>query len=74
MYRSHTIVRSNGFPIRLPDPEWVVDKTLRDWKKHLKSSSDNSADLLGDLIERSYMIRHLGQNNEPPLVGNDLLV
>jgi len=58
---SYTISTYKGFPIRLPEPEWAVEKTLRDWKKHLKSNADNSADLLSDLIERSDMIRHLGE-------------
>jgi len=62
---SHTIFTYKGFPFVLPEPEWAVDKTLRDWKKHLKSVPDNSADILGHLIERSDMIRHLGEETAP---------
>jgi len=63
---SNTILMYKHFPLRLPDPEWAVEKTLRDWKQHLKSDADNSADLLSDLIGRSQMIRHLGEK-EPLL-------
>ena len=70
-YRSNTIVSYKGFPIYLPDPEWAVDTTLKNWKKHLKNDADNSADLLGHLIERSDMIRHLGETN--PCENNPLL-
>mmetsp|Transcript_20178 Transcript_20178/g.22342 ORF Transcript_20178/g.22342 Transcript_20178/m.22342 type:complete len:432 (+) Transcript_20178:69-1364(+) len=63
---SNTIVSYKGFPIFLPDPEWAVDTTLKDWKKHLKNDVNNSADLLGDLIERSDMIRHLGEETAAP--------
>merc|ERR1712238_268019 len=60
---SNTILSSPGFPIRLPDPEWAVETTLRRWKQHLQSNAtdDNSADLLSDLMGRSEMIRHLGE-------------
>jgi len=63
---SHTIFTYKGFPFVLPEPEWAVDKTLRDWKKHLKSVPDNSADILGHLIERSDRIRHLGEETAAP--------
>jgi len=63
---SNTILMYKHFPLRLPDPEWAVEKTLRDWKQHLKSDAENSADLLSDLIGRSHMIRHLGEK-EPLL-------
>jgi len=68
---SNTIVTYKGFPILLPDPEWAVDTTLKDWKKHLKSDANNAADLLGDLIERADMIRHLGETE--PCENNPLL-
>jgi len=68
---SNTIVTYKGFPIYLPEPEWAVDTTLKNWKKHLKNDADNSADLLSLLIERSDMIRHLGETD--PSENNPLL-
>jgi len=49
---SDTIIQSRGWPVVIPDPEWSVEKALKDFKHFLKVNEDNNADLLKDLVVR----------------------
>jgi len=59
---SETILQSRVFPLRIPSPKWSVEKTLMDFKQHLRSGEENHADLVNDLIQRSNVIANIGDN------------
>jgi len=58
--RTQTIIQSTGWPIFIPDPEWSVNKTLRDFKYSLRTKENNDADLLHDLAARAELITSVG--------------
>ena len=58
--RTQTIIQSAGWPIFIPDPEWSVNKTLRDFKYTLRTNENNDADLLHDLAKRAELITSVG--------------
>jgi len=56
-----TIIKSSRFPTRIPDAEWCVNKTFKDWNHQLRSSEDTSAYVLVSLLERADAINNLGE-------------
>jgi len=59
---TETILQSRKFPLSIPNPKWSVDKTLVEFKQHLRSGEENNADLVQHLIERSNVIANYGDN------------
>mmetsp|Transcript_68849 Transcript_68849/g.77038 ORF Transcript_68849/g.77038 Transcript_68849/m.77038 type:complete len:365 (+) Transcript_68849:86-1180(+) len=53
---TETIIQSKRFPMALPEPEWTVDKTLADFKRHMATNEDNNADLIQCLLARGNVI------------------
>ena len=59
---TEVILLSKEFPMRCPNPDWAVNKTLENLKLTLRGDENNAANLFGELIQRAEFIRNFGED------------
>jgi len=50
---SETIIQSKKWPVRIPDPEWIVTRTLEGFTQNIRNTTDSIVEVV---LERGHMI------------------